>query len=631
MAAYASGYATVLEEVPYRICEPSSGSRGGGKTIPRDLVGTSYYRAGPAMFSAGSIVPPKTSIVQPRQLPVPDGYDTERMVLHPMEGDGAVLGVTFAAVEREEAEEETEGGEEDTKEDDEERSNVACVVRYRYVRTPGFTNERKKGQRLYTGMDSTRMLPDKGSDGEFLGLANDHPLPLLRHHYQPGLNKLRRHTANTRAVYWGGRLFCLWEGGQPYKMDGRALGTEGRSQFGGAILKDTDPLGGAVAFDSSANHRALFYGISHGPQASDLTLYEFDKDFRLVQPGGRRTYRVPGFLLVTDIRATANYAVFVAPTVQCNAVQFLVNKDPGKVLQLEKGGNVLLVPRAGGSHHAGDGDNIRSIPIPPDHLSEANLQLINAYEQENLVVLDVIRSDGSNKRSTGDAWSSSSKWPWATTLQDYRDIASQKSLWRYTVDPRANSVSKELLLDRHVNFATIHPERSARRHEHIYMNIGASSEGSSPPQGIFKYTPSTGSVQEWMPEPHEFCGEPVFAPRLGDDGNRKKEDEVEQEDYGYLLSVLFNGKTKESELIVLDASDVSSGPLCRIPLGFAVPHGFHGCHTRRAWSPDEIARRAKLHDKMESRGNYWNEVKSDFSGLGLRLDDMEEYFGDFFS
>jgi hypothetical protein len=27
----------------------------------------------------------------------------------------------------------------------------------------------------------------------------------------------------------------------------------------------------------------------------------------------------------------------------------------------------------------------------------------------------------------------------------------------------------------------------------------------------------------------------------------------------------------------------------------------------------------------------WNEVKSDFSGLGLRFDDMEEYFGDFFN
>jgi hypothetical protein len=34
------------------------------------------------------------------------------------------------------------------------------------------------------------------------------------------------------------------------------------------------------------------------------------------------------------------------------------------------------------------------------------------------------------------------------------------------------------------------------------------------------------------------------------------------------------------------------------------------------------------------RGDYVqrvNEVKSDFSGLGLRFDDMEEYFGDFFN
>jgi len=43
---------------------------------------------------------------------------------------------------------------------------------------------------------------------------------------------------------------------------------------------------------------------------------------------------------------------------------------------------------------------------------------------------------------------------------------------------------------------------------------------------------------------------------------------------------------------------------------------------------EEIDRRARLADKMEGRGNMWNEVKSDFSGLGLRLDDWEDYFGD---
>ena len=64
-----------------------------------------------------------------------------------------------------------------------------------------------------------------------------------------------------------------------------------------------------------------------------------------------------------------------------------------------------------------------------------------------------------------------------------------------------------------------------------------------------------------------------------------------------------------------------------------VPHGYHGCFSateETGWTAEEIDRRAKLADKMESRGNMWNEVKSDFSGLGLRLDDIEEYFGDFF-
>ena len=60
--AYGNGYKTVFSELPYGSCEPSVGS------IPSDLKG-SYFRAGPAMFSAGSIAPPKTSIIQPRDGP----------------------------------------------------------------------------------------------------------------------------------------------------------------------------------------------------------------------------------------------------------------------------------------------------------------------------------------------------------------------------------------------------------------------------------------------------------------------------------------------------------------------------------------------------------------------------------
>ena len=115
----------------------------------------------------------------------------------------------------------------------------------------------------------------------------------------------------------------------------------------------------------------------------------------------------------------------------------------------------------------------------------------------------------------------------------------------------------------------------------------------------------------------------MFAPR---DGSTDDDD-------GYILSVLFNGNTEQSELVVLKSTDIGAGPITRIPLGIGIPHGLHGCFATGEeclWEGEEILRRAKLADKMESRGNLWNEVKSDFSGLGLRFDDMEEYFGDSF-
>ncbi|KAG7356079.1 carotenoid oxygenase [Nitzschia inconspicua] len=246
--AYASGYRTVFSELPYAECQASFGS------IPTDLKG-SYFRCGPAMFSAGSIAPPKTSIIQPRDgPPVPDGQNPKRMVLHPFEGDGGMVGITFPG-------------------------DGTATARFRYVRTVAFTNERRKGQRLYRGMDSTRELGFSIGDG----LGNDIHNPLFRHHLQPGLNKNRKNTSNTRAIYWGKRLLSLWEGGQPYKMDGLALSTEGRSLLGG-VLEEQDPFGAKMVIDSVKN-RALMYSVVQDAKSSKVTVFEFNDKFRLVEEG----------------------------------------------------------------------------------------------------------------------------------------------------------------------------------------------------------------------------------------------------------------------------------------------------------------------------------------------------------
>ena len=569
MEAYANGYKTAFSEISCQTCSPTLGS------IPEDLVGT-YYRSGPAMFSAGSIVPPKKSIVQPKQPPVPDGTDPDRMVLHPMEGDGAILGVTFS--------------------DDHE-----AIVRFRYVRTIAFTAERKKGARLYTGMDSTRQAAT-------VPLGNDLPLPLFRHHLQPGLNKLRKNVSNTRSVYWGKRLLSLWEGGQPYKMDALALSTEGRSRLGGAIAREPEPFGGKMVVDPVSN-TALGYGVEMGPKSSEITLYEFNDKFRLLENGRSRS-DVPGLSVISDFAATENYAVFIQPSVSVNAMKFLVDKAPANVLSASQESAVVhLIPRTGRKK------NQLSIPIPADELSDANVQICNAYEDGDVLVVDAIRSDtGVSKPSP--------KWPWVGSLSDYQSSSSNRSLWRYEVNTRTKSVSKTLLSEDHALFGSVNPDVSTRKHRYIYSNVGRLGADTAPPQGIRKFDCETGIPTTWMPQPYEYCGEPMYA---------RRRDAGDAEDSGYILSVLLNGKTEQSELVILQASNIGAGPITRIPLGMAIPHGLHGCFAdddEAGWSKETIERRAKLSDKMEAQGNMWNEVKSDFSGLGLRFDDMEEYFGD---
>ena len=207
-------------------------------------------------------------------------------------------------------------------------------------------------------------------------------------------------------------------------------------------------------------------------------------------------------------------------------------------------------------------------------------------------------------------------------MEEFKETSSKKSLVRYTVDIRAGSVSKEVISDRQCFFGVVNPAFSAQKHRYIYTAVGSLGSDVAPPQGIAKFNCETLETDVWMPKEYEFCGEPMFA---------KRRNASEGEDDGYILSVLYNGKSMESEMVVLRANAIANGPVARVPLGIAVPHGLYGCFTpsdEAAWSAEEIERRSKLADKMESRGNMWNEVKSDFSGLGLRLDDIEEYFGD---
>lgn len=70
----------------------------------------------------------------------------------------------------------------------------------------------------------------------------------------------------------------------------------------------------------------------------------------------------------------------------------------------------------------------------------------------------------------------------------------------------------------------------------------------------------------WIPSP---SAQPTFIPRKGARGDAP-------EDFGYIASVLVNGREHRTEIVILDAANVSKGPICRLPLKGFVPHTLHG-------------------------------------------------------
>jgi hypothetical protein len=93
--------------------------------------------------------------------------------------------------------------------------------------------------------------------------------------------------------------------------------------------------------------------------------------------------------------------------------------------------------------------------------------------------------------------------------------------------------------------------------------------------------------------------------------------ENSNEDSGYLVTYLFNGKTKESEFVIFDAENVSKGPISRQKLPTNIPFALHGSFAQGlTFDADAIVRRHKACLTLDSKS--LNDMEGGFSGLGLK-------------
>jgi carotenoid cleavage dioxygenase len=198
----------------------------------------------------------------------------------------------------------------------------------------------------------------------------------------------------------------------------------------------------------------------------------------------------------------------------------------------------------------GHDDEIRWFEAEPCYVYHS----VNAWEEGDEVILDVCRVTKPEPRVDAQG-------PLAKLLSYLRLDAS---LHRYRFDLRTGATHEERLDDDNTEFPSVDLSRIGRPNRYVY-NVHISPEPTLLFDGIVKYDTVNGSDTRWWCGPGRWASESPFAPRA----NSVSDDD------GYVVSFVHDQLEDRSEVVILDAADITAGPVARVLLPQRVPIGFH--------------------------------------------------------
>ncbi|MFD9891404.1 carotenoid oxygenase family protein [Amycolatopsis sp. NPDC059027] len=357
--------------------------------------------------------------------------------------------------------------------------------------------------------------------------------PLVR---EDGSIDLTASVAGTHIIEHGGRLLALQEANLPYEVTPE-LDTVGPFDFHGKLTSamtahpKQDPATGELHF------------FSYSPFPPHLTYY-------VASPEGHitRSHVVDGSgpSLMHDFAITATKAVFLdLPVVfdpeETSGIPYRWHDDyPARIGVLD---------RVGAPH-------VTWIPVS----QRALLHVTNAYDTpDGKIVLEGPAYDQAS-------WATSWKW-WIGAPGYPTTPVSGAIATRWLLDPATGTATEQELDDLVTDFPSINDDRtglpSAISYSVAFPGAGLDEFA------IVKLNTTTGERHLHRPGPGRHAGEAVFVPAAGATG----------EDDGYLLTIVSDLRANASQLLVLDAHDLSTTATVDLPR--RVPSGIHG-----SWIPD---------------------------------------------
>lgn len=407
-------------------------------------------------------------------------------------------------------------------------ANGSALGAAKLVQSEGLIRERRAGHQLYGGYGTTT--------------------PGLKRFWPPAVRSRLKNPGNTSILVWGERVFALYEGGLPTEIAPSDLATLGEQDLG-IVVENFSAHPRSVPSRRTSYNFGLRYG-----RKTMLDIYELNDS-----GCGRKLTVVPlaQTTLIHDFVATEKHLVFFAPPVRFNALRLLFGLDTvdgAMRWRPDLGTDVIVVP-------IDDPERVTRFTI------DAFFQwhFLNAYERGNEIVVDVVRYPDFE----------SNKW-FGDLIQPHPMTLYAGELWRVTLDPNARRATCELRWAHPCEFPRVAPGVDSTRHTIGWLATDAASGGKFVdhlPDAVAKVEVETGRDSLWL-SAGGVVSEPIFVPRPAN-GTAHAEDD------GWVLTLVYDPASDASNVTVLDARDISTGPLARAWFDHHLPPTFHGAFAPR--------------------------------------------------
>lgn len=291
------------------------------------------------------------------------------------------------------------------------------------------------------------------------------------------------------------------------------------------------------------------FGISPGLNAT-LNIYKSDSTGKIKQ---KTAFTLEGVPLVHDFVLAGQYLIFFVPPVRVNTLPVLVGLSSFSDAiewQPQRGTQFLVFDR-------------ETLSLVSRGETEPWYQwhFGNAYvDASGSIIVDVVRYED---------FQTNQYLKEVATCQTHTPVESK--LWQVQLNPVAGKVKAiQQIVDRYCEYPVLLPHLVGQAASPTFLAVHR--QGADISQEMFgaiaRFDPQSAKLTVADLGENCYPMEPIYAP------------DPENLDRGWIVTVVYDGNTDQSEVWVFGSDRLDESPICRLGLPSVVPMGFHG-----TWKP----------------------------------------------